>query len=374
MSFSSKDIASFMDSDEVSEIDGIKLMKSHSTTHIRPEKKSYTKSVSFSPGHKVSLMTPNSVKSKSRYDYTDDSSSVENSDERRKKKLLRRQKREKDLLAMPIRDIDLAKKLLPEKSRIESEVSDESVSVGGTVRKKKKKRPPKAKEEQEIKQLIPLTEDKIKEEKMEKNQIPHSKEEISEMTDGFIVVPKSDWENLEPGSCIKWVNKYGRCITKEWYYWYQKTSKVTGTKFFYVGTYPTKAEGGVFQQTFAAFWDNIKILYKKEDPITKMLRLAIDKRQDYITDIAVFLKNKYGEEFENYMKGRATYRAKIAREENIKAKALAKEKKKEEDLKAQSVRNKYESSKKQPELPKPKVKPKPKTKKIKLVSVNKFKK
>jgi recombinational DNA repair ATPase RecF len=58
----------------------------------------------------------------------------------------------------------------------------------------------------------------------------------------------------------------------------------------------------------AVFWENIKYLYRKEDPGTKLLRQAIDKRQDYINDLAIFLRNKYGEEFEKYMNRRGEVR------------------------------------------------------------------
>jgi hypothetical protein len=415
MAFSSKDITSFIDSDEVSEIDGIKLIKSRSYTHLKPTKKNYSKSVSFSPGHKVSLMEPNYTNRRNVSQSEDDASestdmrSTETSEERHKRKRLRRQKREKDLLALPVRDVELANSLLPIRVRQKpshdqdsiSELSEE-ISVGGTVRKKKR-RPKTTSSASQIKTttskttskttdlpLIPLTNDEILAAKIEENQTPQSKEDIREMTDGFIVVPRGDWEMLEPGSCIKWVNKHGRCITKEWYYWYQKTSKVTGGKFFYVGMYPTKTDGSGFQQSFAVFWANVKILYKKEDPITKLLRHAIDKRQDYITDLAVFLKMKFGDEFEDYMKSRSAHREKLAMEERTKDKAIAKEKKKVDDQKAQTIRDKYEASKttKPKETPltkkpkeaklstkKPAKKPKEakKSKKL-LVSVNKFKK
>jgi len=372
MAFSNKDIASFIDSDEVSEIDGIRLTKSRSYTHLQPDKKSYKKSVSFSPGHKVTMMEPNYRPKTKKYDSSEYSS--EDNSERHMRRQLRKQQREKDLLAMPIRDVDLAKRLLPtRKQRSEqSEQSEQSeiseVSEGGTRRKKKKRKSKKVEDVEKL--LIPLTDTS---EKIEKNQTAQSKEEIKSMTDGFIVVPRSDWEILEPGSCVKWVNKHGRCITKEWYYWYQKTSKVTGTKFFYFGTYPSKTEG-VFQKSFAVFWDNVKILYKKEDPITKLLRQAIDTRQDYITDIAIFLRSKYGDEFDDYMKKRSAHRAKLVAEERAVAKKAEKKKKEEDAIKAQTIRDKHEKDKakvKEKPLRKPKSSKKPKNVK-KLVSKNKF--
>lgn len=136
--------------------------------------------------------------------------------------------------------------------------------------------------------------------------------------------------------------------------------------YFFVGMYPNQSEN---QMQMNIFWDNIKSLYHKEDPITKQLRLAIDKRQDYITDIAIFLKHKYGSEFEDHMKARATHRSEIAKAEAIKAKKEAILQKEADEKKAIRIRNKFTRQEsetkmqeaKKKEAKKEEVKKKPKT-------------
>lgn len=369
---SKKDILNFMDSDEVSEIDGLKLVKSQSYAHLVPEReRDLRKTSSYS---KISLLAPDIVKNvksmrslsreRSEEESEDISDGSADTSERRKRRQLRKQAREKDLLALPIREASLVKNLMPkvkrpidktprtpEKPKIikdnsseQSHSSRESSYDGSSERSVKKKRKPKTafgKEIEEISEsskstpvLIPISKTKISDD-IEPEK-PHSKEEVKELTKGFIIVPRAAWENLEPGSCIKWVNKHGRCIKKEWFCWYQKTSKVTGTNFFYVGMYPSKA-ASKYQKSFAVFWDNIKVLFMKEDPVTKLLRNAIDTKQDYITDMAVFLKAKYGEEFEEHMKNRAGSRLKKNKEKLEFEKQKAEEKAKAEIKKTEQT-------------------------------------
>lgn len=394
---SKKDILNFMDSDEVSEIDGLKLIKSQSYAHIVPEReRDLRKTSSYS---KISLLAPDfanknakSMRSLSRERSEEESEDIsershETPEERKRRRQLRRQAREKDLLALPIREASLVKNLLPkvkrrdpfdivktpERPKIKEDDSSESrhssthnsrdnsrdnsidessVSIGGTIKKKRKPRTSFGKEMEEISEssksksgLIPLNslktpDDGVSSTENPDKEKPHTKDEIKAMTEGFIVVPRAAWDKVEPGSCIKWVNKHGRCIKKEWFCWYHKTSKVTGTNFFYVGSYPSKA-ASKFQKSFAVFWDNIKMLFMKEDPVTKLLRSAIDTKQDYITDMAIFLKSKYGDEFDAHMKNRAGHRLKKRKEEL----AAEKQKADEQAKKAKELFDKKKTAK-----------------------------
>jgi len=355
MSFSNKDISSFIDSDEVSEIDGIRLTKTHSVTHLVPEReRDFRRTASVKAFSKASFMLPEITNTKAKI---------------AKQRSMSRDRSEDD--ASESIDSEIHKYLLESMSQEESETQ----SMGGTVRRRKSKRVKKRKPEtpkssasnykteigKEINELSerseqsspilrPITKNskdtsksknskdasnsknskntKNSKDTFDKDSLePHSREEIAEMTEGFIVVPKKDWGNLEPSDCIKWVNSDGRCVTREWYYWYHKKSQATGLPFFYVGMYPTRADAP-WQITRSVFWHKVKAIYKKEDPITKLLKLAIDKRQEHIADLATFLKLKFGDEFEIFMRNREAYRMKLERDQEImdKMKALAKQK------------------------------------------------
>lgn len=419
-SFSARDIASFIDSDEVSSIDGIKLTKSKSYTHLVPERDkekeirrtaSYTGSSLLRPNISITddseKRRRNRARSHERSEDEDAESSIEEivrelestKHEKRKQKKVH----EDNLLALPIRDPSLVNKLLPKKKPVKEasveESSEVSKSEGGTVRKRSEKlsKEPKESKESVEESSYEISEseggtirkrrkkksmsqrrrksshsqaesdegseksekssDKSKLKAADKEQKPHTKEEIEALTEGFFLVPKYDWYTLEPGSCIKWVNKHGRCTKKEWYCWYHKVSKVTGGNFYYVGQYPNKKDN-YNQMKMAVFWDNIKYLYKKEDPGTKLLRQAIDKRQDYINDLAIFLRNKYGEEFEKYMNRRGEVRRQKQSEQQALEKAKLADRQKQDALKLERLRAADEKRAKElAEMPeKPKVK------------------
>lgn len=397
-SFSAREIASFIDSDEVSSIDGIKLTKSKSYTHLVPERdkeremrrtSSYTGSALLRPTiseHKSDKdkRLRNRARSHERSEDDDASESsvgelireVKSSKREKRKHTKVDRKSEDDLLALPIRDPSLVNKLLPKKAvRLSASVSEHSSNVseessyevskseGGTIHRRRKKKSKSMsqrrrrsdkseKSQDESSSKDHKSKDKPKEEKVvdkkpdvsdkqqeaiERSKKPHTKEEIEALTDGFFLVPRFDWYTLEPGSCIKWVNKHGRCTKKEWYCWYQKVSKVTGGNFFYVGQYPNKKDNYA-QMKMAVFWDNIKYLYKKEDPGTKLLRQAIDKRQDYINDLAIFLRNKYGEEFEKYMNRRGEVRRQKLSEQQALEKAKLADRQKQDAIKLEKLR------------------------------------
>jgi hypothetical protein len=142
---------------------------------------------------------------------------------------------------------------------------------------------------------------------------PHTRKEIMSLTQGFIPVPRVEWPNIEAGSEIMWMSKgSGRVCDRATpaYYWYQKESK-KGRMFFMCGPTATcdlKTQW-VKRRKFPLFWDQTKKLYVREDPFTHGLRLAIDNRTVQISDIAHFLKMKYGDEFDQFMKNRALDRA-----------------------------------------------------------------
>lgn len=343
MSFSNKDISSFIDSDEVSEIDGIRLTKSYSVSRLEPAReREFSRTASVKAFNKAALMIP-------------DINAVKLS----KQRMMSRDRSEDD--ASESMDDSVQRKSRHAKKAAISNLTEESEtqSVGGTIRKRKSRRKKPSldsrlyktdigrainelSEQSEssstiLKVLKPIKESNpssksttSSSKSKSKSEIPtkpHSREEIKQMTNGFIVVPKKDWGNLEPGSCIKWINNNGRCVTREWYYWYHKKSDKNDKPFFYVGMYPNKSDAP-WQLTRSVFWENIKCIYKKEDPITKLLKQAIDKRQDHIADIAHFLKLKYGDEFEIYMRTREAHRMRLEIEKDRAEEKAAEEKQK----------------------------------------------
>lgn len=173
------------------------------------------------------------------------------------------------------------------------------------VRKKEpveKKKEPSPKVEKKKEKKDPIPEEKKKNE----NLPPHTKEEEIKLTKGFIPVPRSKWESLEAGREIMWMNVTSeRVSSRTAYYWYQKENK-DGKRFFMCG--PTAQcdmkTPWINKSKFPLFWDKLKRIYVREDPFTQGLRLAIDNRTYQISDIAHFLKLKFGDEFEQFIKNR----------------------------------------------------------------------
>jgi hypothetical protein len=146
--------------------------------------------------------------------------------------------------------------------------------------------------------------------------LPHTREEVMKLTEGFIAVPREKWDTIEAGCEIKWMNKSTKRVSdrdKPAYYWYHKEDK-NGKMFFLCG--PTAScdlkTPWIKHRTFPLYWDKIKKLFVREDPFTYGLRMAIDNRTVQLSDIAHFLKMKFGDEFDQFMKNRALERKALA--------------------------------------------------------------
>ena len=194
-----------------------------------------------------------------------------------------------------------------------------SSSSSSSRRKKRttKKKPPKPKQKKSItaklketvrrKPTSRKTTGKKSTDKKYEILPPHTRAEFIKLTKGFIPVPRETWHTLEAGSEIMWMSKgSGRVKDRTAYYWYHKEGK--GKRMFFmcgpVATCDLKSPW-VKNRKFTLFWDQLKKVFVREDPFTRGLRLAIDSRTIQLSDIAHFLKLKYGDEFDQFLKNRA---------------------------------------------------------------------
>ena len=137
----------------------------------------------------------------------------------------------------------------------------------------------------------------------EKNSKSMSIDKIRKEMEGYYFVPRQSWEKLERGGVFRWVKKDGSFTTKEVYLWGHKRHDKNGKMLFRFGfgQYNPQAFGG----SFITYWDNIKMLWKKEDAQTTILAKAIDEQAAHMKNIADFLKMKYGNEFTEFMHQRS---------------------------------------------------------------------
>jgi hypothetical protein len=93
--------------------------------------------------------------------------------------------------------------------------------------------------------------------------------------------------------------------------WYEKTKPETGRIFWMVGQTP---KFDMNASHFPLYRDKVKTLWRKSDPGTTAIMTAIDTKQDYINDIAMFLFIKYGAEFRDFVNNKMAAREKAAAE------------------------------------------------------------
>lgn len=127
----------------------------------------------------------------------------------------------------------------------------------------------------------------------------NSKKYIYEQTKNYVIVQKDKFQKINEGDHIKYVGADGKFRTGG-FVWYKKTHDESGRTFWMIGQQKeVDMKNGTFR--FALYWDKIKILWKRIDYETDLLRQSIDKKQEYISDISLFLKLKYGKEFVEFM-------------------------------------------------------------------------
>lgn len=282
----SSEVDSLLESDEVSQIDGLKYTsKSRSYTDVHDynrEKPPLRKTVS------VRGIEPDIAKRQRKYE------------ERARRKTLEKElKREIEKSIEESESSETRRKTPKPKLKASPEPHKKTPKPKKSLAKRLKEKVTKKASDSE-------SESPKKSKKEYEKLPPHTKEEIIKLTEGFIHIPRVKWESIEAGREIKWMNDSTRRVSeRSAFYWYQKENK-DGKRFFMCG--PTAQcdmkTPWINKQKFPLFWDKLKYLYVREDPFTQGLRLAIDNRTYQLSDIAHFLKLKFGDEFEQFIKHR----------------------------------------------------------------------
>jgi len=132
------------------------------------------------------------------------------------------------------------------------------------------------------------------------------KRQIKEKTKGYYIVDSDKFGKLGNGDHIKYLTNDGK-FRDGGYIWFKKKSKNNGRMFWMISPSPI-INFNTFH--YILFWDRIKVLWKRIDHETELLRDSIDLKQSYINDIAAFLLLKYGDEFKHFMNKRELERQK----------------------------------------------------------------
>lgn len=136
----------------------------------------------------------------------------------------------------------------------------------------------------------------------------NSKKYIYEQTKNYVIVHKDKFQKINEGDHVKYVGADGKFRTGG-FIWYKKTHEESGRIFWMIGQQKeVDMKNGTFR--FALYWDKIRILWKRIDYETDLLRQSIDKKQEYISDISMFLRMKFGREFLDFMNERDLERQK----------------------------------------------------------------
>lgn len=143
-----------------------------------------------------------------------------------------------------------------------------------------------------------------KTEKTEKKEVDkNSKEYIRDKTKGYVVV--TDFSQVHPGDHIRYQGANGK-FHHGGFIWYKKVNAESGRTFWMVGQ--SKRSDMANVKHFPLYWDKVKVVWRKLDQDTDLLRKSIDTKQHYINDIALFLAKKYGDEFKSWMNSREEQR------------------------------------------------------------------
>ena len=134
----------------------------------------------------------------------------------------------------------------------------------------------------------------------------NSEENVRKYISGYAVIPRSQYDFISPGDHIRYVGIDGNFRTGG-YVWFRKT-KEDGSTYWMIGQSQSPPKDFSSVMHFVLHWNKIKKLFKKITPESDLLRQSIDKKQDYINDITLFLHQKYGDEFRNFMNRRERLR------------------------------------------------------------------
>ena len=148
--------------------------------------------------------------------------------------------------------------------------------------------------------------------KNENNKIQNLPEYINARTKDFIIIRPEDYSKISQGEYICFTNKDG-FLKPGGYVWFAKRAKKTNKMYFVIGKFKNV---DFSKYNFRIYWDNIETLWKRKTVEAELLIKSIDAKQYYISDIAKFLKIKYGQEFEDYMNEMESLRKLPKKEDN----------------------------------------------------------
>jgi hypothetical protein len=127
---------------------------------------------------------------------------------------------------------------------------------------------------------------------------------IAKKIEGCVAIPTKDFEHIEAGDRIKYLKKDGNFVDGG-FVWYKKIHADTKKPFWMVGKQRIM---DMSEKHFPVYWEKVKALWRQIQVDTDAIKNSLDTKQNYINDIALFLLEKYGDEFKNYMNNREKLR------------------------------------------------------------------
>jgi hypothetical protein len=123
---------------------------------------------------------------------------------------------------------------------------------------------------------------------------------------GYAIIPKTQFDNISPGDHIRYIGIDGDFRTGG-YVWFHKTSD-EGLDYWMIGQSKNAPSDISRVKHFILYWNKVKTLWKKISPESDLLRLSLEKKHEYIKDIILFLLEKHGDEFKEFMRDRERIR------------------------------------------------------------------
>jgi len=123
---------------------------------------------------------------------------------------------------------------------------------------------------------------------------------------GYAEIPASEYEFISPGDHVRYKGTDGNFRTGG-YVWFKRVT-AEGAPYWVIGQSRLPPTGNSKKMNFVLYWSKIQKLWKKLAVDTDLLIKSIDQKQIYINDIALFLLEKYDDEFREFMNSRERLR------------------------------------------------------------------
>lgn len=119
---------------------------------------------------------------------------------------------------------------------------------------------------------------------------------VNENTRGYFIVPPEKYDALDVQNKIMYINADGS-FKKGGYIWSKNISKA-GQQYWIIGFTKTPNFKANY---YILYWNKVRILWKKMNYESELLRLSVDDKHNLIKDISTFLSMKFGNEFIEFM-------------------------------------------------------------------------